>query len=142
MGEGWLGNISLDKDESVCRALWHPLDGAPDVLLCTINLSVYEKHTSIREAFANLASAIAVNLDRPAGSAVTVQRMPTTRPAETKLDRQQFGCWTCTQEPQASNARYCLNAFSDEDILAKLSPAGLPMFCCKVATAGMWAMAR
>jgi hypothetical protein len=140
MGESKLGVLSFEKDESACRAFWYPPDGEP-VLLCAMHLGAYETHASLREAFANLASEIAANLDRPAGSAVTVQRLPPVRPAETKLDRRQFGCWTCTQ-PQAVNARYCLSAFSDEDVLAKLSPHGQPMFCCKVATAGMWAMAR
>jgi hypothetical protein len=140
MGESKLGDIQFEKDESVCRAFWCPPDGTPE-LLCAMHLSVYERHTAIREAFANLAGEIAINLNRPAGSAVTLQRVPTARPAEIKLDRQQFGCWTCAQ-PQAANARYCLSAFSDEDVLAKLSPHGQPMFCCKVATAGMWTMAR
>jgi hypothetical protein len=140
MAENKLGDIYLEKDESVCRAFWCLPDGTP-VLLCAMHLGSYETHTAIREAFANLAGTIAANLDRPAGSAVTVQRAPTARQAETKLDRRQFGCWTCTQ-PQAVGARHCLSGFSDEDILAKLSPSGLPMFCCKVATAGTWTMAQ
>jgi hypothetical protein len=141
MAENKLGDIYLEKDESVCRAFWCPPDGTP-TLLCTMHIRAYERHTSLREAFANLAGEIAINLNRPAGSAVTLQRLPTARPAEVKLDRQQFGCWTCTQEPQASNARYCLNAFSDEEILERLSPAGRPLFCCRVGVVGAWATAR
>jgi hypothetical protein len=140
MAESKLGDIYLEKDESTCRAFWCPPDGTP-VLLCAMHLGCYETHTSIREAFANLASEIGVNLDRPSGSAVTVQRMPTARPAETKLDRKQFGCWTCTQ-PQAADARHCLSAFSDEDLMARLSPGGLPMFCCRVGVVGAWAAAQ
>jgi hypothetical protein len=139
MAENKLGDIHFEKDESVCRAFWCPPDGAP-VLLCAMHLGSYETHASIRELFAALASEIAVNLERPAGSAVSVLRTPTMRPAEIKLDRQQFGCWTCTH-PQAVDARHCLSGFSDEDLLAKLSPSGSLMFCCKVATAGTWAMA-
>jgi hypothetical protein len=137
MAENKLGDICLDKDETVCRAVWHPPDGEP-VLLCTVHLRSYETHAAIREAFANLASAIAANLDRPAGSAIAVQRPPATRPTEVKLDRSQFPCWTCTR-PQASDARYCLNGFSDEELRTKLSPAGALLFCCQVATVGVWA---
>jgi hypothetical protein len=136
--ESKLGDICLDKDEFVCRALWRPLDGTPDVLLCTVHIGAYETHAFIREGFINLAGAIAVNLDRPAGSAITVQRMPAAQPIETKLDRRQFACWTCTQ-PQAADARHCLSAFSDADLMARLSPGGTPMFCCRITPVGAWA---
>jgi hypothetical protein len=141
MGESKLGDIYLEKDESVYRALWRPLDGTPEVLLCAMHLGAYETHASIRELFANLAGTIAANFNRPAWSAVTVQRVPTARPAEARLDRRQFGCWTCTQ-PQAADARHCLSAFSDDDLMLRLSPGGTPLFCCRVATAGTWATAR
>jgi hypothetical protein len=117
MGESKLGDLYLEKDESACRAFWCPPDGTP-VLLCAMHLGSYETHTAIREAFANLAGTIAA-----------------------KLDRRQFGCWTCTQ-PQAADARHCLSGFSDEDLMARLSPGGLPMFCCRVGVVGAWAAAQ
>jgi hypothetical protein len=136
MAEMKLGEIRLEKDESLCRAFWHPLDGPP-VLLCTIHLDVYARHAFIREAFVNLAGEIAANLDRPAGSGVTLQRASAAQPVEAKIDRRQFGCWNCTR-PEAVDARYMLGVLSEGDIAARLSPLGTPLFCCKVRPVAVW----
>jgi hypothetical protein len=140
MGESKLGDIYLEKDESVCRALWRPLDGPPDgppeVLLCSIHLGAYERHPAIREAFAVLAADVAANLDRPAGAGISVQRVPVRRPTEAKIDRSQFACWTC-QDPRARDARQCLSAFSDADLQTQLSPRGNPLFCCRISLAAV-----
>jgi hypothetical protein len=134
--EGKLGDLVLVKDDSACRALWHPSDGSPDeVLLCSVHLGTYERHPAIREAFVVLAGDVAANLDRPAGAGVVVQRVPVRQPAEAKINRSGFGCWSCTH-PQAITARQCLSAFSDADLEVQLSPRGTPVFCCRITPAG------
>jgi hypothetical protein len=133
--ENRVGDIFLTKDESTCRALYRPLDGTPDVLLCAMELSVYERHTFVREQFANLAAEIAINLDRPAGAGITVQHVPVRQPSEPKTDRAGFACWDC-KHPQAPDARQWLRSLSDGDLVTQMSPAGTPLFCCRVAPVG------
>jgi hypothetical protein len=130
-----LGNISLEKDASTCRAIWHSFDGTPDRLLCAIDLVAYEMHAVVREAFGDLAATVAGNLDRPPGHDIAVQRMPMRQPTEAKIDRSQFGCWNC-QEPRARDARQWLSSYGDADLQAQLSPQGTPIFCCRVVLAG------
>jgi|RhiMetdeSRZDD1v2_1073273.scaffolds.fasta_scaffold1588387_1 hypothetical protein len=133
--ENKVGDIYLEKDASTCRAFWRPADGTIDVLLCSMNLGVYEGRLAVRALFNNLAANIAINLNQPAGSEITVQYVPATKPADTKIDRSQFACWTCTH-PQAADARYVLSSYSEDDLMARLSPLGTPMFCCRVAAVG------
>jgi hypothetical protein len=130
--ENKVGDIFLNHDEFVCRAFWRPLDGSPEVLLCSMHVGTYERHPAIRELFANLAADIAINLDRPAGSGITVQHVPVKQPTDSKIDRSRFACWTCTHV-QAVEACHHLSAFADADLAAHLTPAGNPMFCCRVA---------
>src|SRR5262245_31945490 len=112
-----LGDVILEKDKATCRALWRPSDGSADVLLCTMNLRAYERHATLREAFAVLAADIAINLNQPAGSTIVVRHVPVQRPAEAKLDRTGFACWSCTR-PQAAAARQWLSSYSDADLAA------------------------
>jgi hypothetical protein len=138
MTGGRIGDIVLDKDGTSCRAFLRPADGAPETLLCTMDLGVYERHPVIRDLFVNLAGAIAVNHDQPAGSTVVVQQMSPQRPAEQQLDRSRFACWNCTR-PQAIAARQWLNTYSDADLQAQLSPRGTPIFCCRIGSAAVMA---
>src|SRR5262249_19774785 len=116
-----LGDILLTDDKSECRAFWRAADGAPDVFLCAINSEAYDKHAQLPELFFNLAGEVAVNLDRPAGSGVTLQRSPVMPPSEVGLDRSGFPCWECT-DPCGVDARHQLNSYSDGDLAAQLSP--------------------
>jgi hypothetical protein len=134
MAENKIGDIYVEKAETV-RAFWRPLDGSPYVLLAAMNLYVHESHPTIRELFVNLAAAVAVNLNRAAGQAITVQSVPPVQPAEAKIDRQKFPCWHCS-DSRAVDARAHLRGFSDADLAAAMSPRGTPMFCCRIAPAG------
>src|SRR6266545_2111326 len=135
-GESKVGDIVLDRDKTTCRALLRPADGSPKVLLCTINLAVYDRHTILREQFINLAGAVAVNLNQPGGSTVIVHPRLAQRPAEQKIDRRSFACWEC-RDARAADARQRLSSYSDADLQTQLSPRGNPLFCCRVSLAAV-----
>jgi hypothetical protein len=132
MSENKIGDIFVDRGETV-RTFWRPLGGSSDdLLLCSMHRYAYESHPVVREQFENLAASIATNLSRAPGETIAVQNVPPARSTEVRIDRNQFSCWQCTS-PQAADARAYLRGFSDGDLAAQLSPRGVPMFCCKVA---------
>jgi hypothetical protein len=128
-----IGDVVLDQDGTSCRAVLRPADGSPDTPLCAMDLGVYERHPVIRDLFVSLAGAIAVNFDQPAGSTVAVQPVAPQRPAEQRLDRSSFACRNCTH-PLAVEVRQWLSGYADDDLARQLTPAGNPLFCCKVST--------
>jgi len=134
-----LGDIVLDQDETMVRALWRSLDGSPEVRLCSIDRGCYERHPALREAFVSLAADIAINLNEPAGNTRTVQHRP-AQPAEARIDRTKFGCWGCAH-PLAEDARQNLRSFDETELSNHVTPGGNLTFCCKVSMAaqfGSW----
>jgi hypothetical protein len=68
-----IGDVYLRSDKSRCHAYWRPADGAPEVFLCSISLPVYNRHPHLRELFIELATDVAINHKRAAGSGVMMR---------------------------------------------------------------------
>jgi hypothetical protein len=72
-GESKLGDVYLRRNKSRCCAYWRAVDGTSDVFLCSIDLIAYRRHPHLRDLLVELASEVALNLKREAGSSVTLR---------------------------------------------------------------------
>jgi hypothetical protein len=135
MAESKLGDIFILKKRGTMRAILRSVDGTPDVLLAAMPAKVYEAHPAVRELFTSLCGAVALNFDQPAGTTRLVQLVPPVPPAEQKIDRSGFPCWTC-EHPQSAAARQQISSLSDADLQTQLTPRGNFIGCCIVQSAG------
>jgi len=62
------GDIYVTTEEKRCVAYWRPVDGSPDVFLCTMDSRTYNKHPHLRKMFVELALEVMLNREQEAGA--------------------------------------------------------------------------
>ena len=110
-------------------AVWRASDEAPDVFLCSVELTAYNSESQVRDLFAELVNAVAAHCRR-AVVAGTVD--PAAWIAE-------LPCATCTS-PQAADVLHRARQAASIIELG-LSPAGHPAGCCKTRIVGAFGTA-
>jgi hypothetical protein len=75
------GDIYMTTEKGRYVAYWRPVDGSPDVVLCTADLDTCGKHPHLRELLIELAAEVALNRGRAAGDSVALRvRAPLAAP--------------------------------------------------------------
>ena len=105
-------------------AVWRASDDAPDVFLCSVELTAYNSDSQIRDRFAELVNAVADYYRKHAAEVAA----PTSRLAG-------LPCETC-EAPEADDVRFRAGQISDAAGL-ELSPGGFPVGCCKRQIVGV-----
>jgi hypothetical protein len=65
------GDIFLTSEKGRCVAHWRPVDGSPDEFLCAADSSICSSHPHLRELLVELATEVALNIERAAGGSMT-----------------------------------------------------------------------
>jgi hypothetical protein len=97
-------------------AVWRASDEAPDLFLCSVELTAYDSESEVRDNFASLITAVADHFRRQ-----HVVEPPVSRLAG-------FDCERC-ESPEAIDLRF--HAAQSSGAL-DLSPSGFPTGCCRV----------
>jgi hypothetical protein len=101
------------------RAVFRASDEAPDVFLCSVELTAYNSESQVRDRFAELVNAMADYCRRK-------HAVETVAPASRLAG---LPCETC-EAPEADDVRFRAGQISDVAEL-QLSPNGFPVGCCK-----------
>ena len=106
-------------------AVWRASDAAPDVFLCSVDLTSYHGDSQVRDRFAELVNAVADHFRRKhAAEAVA----PASR-------LEGIPCATCTAL-EADDVRFRAGQISDVSELG-LSAGGFPVGCCRRQIVGV-----
>jgi hypothetical protein len=138
-----IGDVYLRGDKSRCNAYWRAADGTPEVFLCSIGRSVYNRHPHLRELFTELATEVAINHKRAAGSGVMMRaREPMPKSLcypfglVMSASLKDLPCAHCTR-PQADDVHHLFGQGALDDQAANWTPGGLPIACCRVRVIGV-----
>ena len=101
------------------RAVFRASDEAPDVFLCSVELTAYNSEPQVRDRFAEWVNAMADYCRR--------KHVIETVALTSRLAG--LPCETCTA-PEADDVRFRAGQISDVSEL-QLSPNGYPIGCCK-----------
>ena len=106
-------------------AVWRASDDAPDVFLCSVDLTSYHGDSQVRDRFAELVNVAADHCRREHAAQVVA---PASR-------LEGIPCATCAA-PEADDVRFRAGQISDAAGL-ELSPGGFPVGCCKRQIVGV-----
>jgi hypothetical protein len=105
-------------------AVWRASDAAPDVFLCSVELTAYNSDSQVRDRFAELVNVVADYYRKHAAEVAT----PTSHLAG-------LPCETC-EAPEADDVRFRAGQISDVSELG-LSAGGFPVGCCRRQIVGV-----
>jgi len=128
MSENKIGDVVVLKTETQQQAFYQLADGT-SAFLCAISLDDYE-NPLLRERLFELAADIVAERIRASGSNVQFAQRDVAVSPETNVN-DGLPCWLC-KSPIADDVRSLLRS-SAADV--RLTPAGVPMNCCRVSPA-------
>jgi len=106
-------------------AFWRAANDAPDVFLCSVELTAYNSESQVRDRFAELVNAVAAHCRRGFVAG-------TVNPAAWLAE---LPCATCAS-PQATDVLHRARQVASVSELG-LSPGGYPAGCCRVRIVGV-----
>jgi hypothetical protein len=130
MSENKIGDVVVLKTDTQQQAYYQLADGT-SVFLCALGFDDYENPV-LRQRFFEFATEIVLARIRASGGNVALAQLDPASPTQAN-PYAALPCWACTSAISA-DVRSQLRSSAAADI--RLSPAGLPMTCCRIETVG------